>query len=70
VAAGCGGEGDAAPAPPAPESRLRLDLDGVQVVRARLDLSPTNEPGFLFGAFVRGSLVTYLGLQPPLADAE
>jgi hypothetical protein len=48
----------------------RLELDGLPVVRARLDPSPTNGPGFLFGAFVRGSLVTYLGLQPPLADAE
>lgn len=48
----------------------RLDLDGLEVARARLELSPTNEPGFLFGAFVRGSIVTYFGLQPPLADAE
>ena len=48
----------------------RLELDGLEAARARLELSPTNEPGFLFGAFVRGSLVTYFGLQPPLADAE
>ena len=48
----------------------RLELEGLHVVRARLRLAPTNGPGFLFGAFVRGSLVTYFGLQPPLADAE
>ena len=48
----------------------RLELEGLPVLRARLDLSPTNDPGFLFGTFVRGSMVTYFGLQPPLADAE
>ena len=48
----------------------RLELEGLHVVRAQLRLAPTNGPGFLFGAFVRGSLVTYFGLQPPLADAE
>jgi hypothetical protein len=47
----------------------RLDADGVEVARARLELTPEAEPGFLFGAFVRGSLVTYLGLQGPLEDA-
>ena len=47
----------------------RLELEGLPVLRARLDLSPTNGPGFLFGTFVRGSMVTYFGLQPPLADA-
>jgi hypothetical protein len=48
----------------------RLELEGLPVLRARLDPSPTNDPGFLFGTFVRGSMVTYFGLQPPLADAE
>jgi hypothetical protein len=47
----------------------RLTTDGVEAVRARLELAPGAEPGFLFGAFVRGSLVTYIGLQGPLEDA-
>jgi hypothetical protein len=38
---------------------------GLAGVRVHLTDAPGTEPGELFGAFDRGSLVTYLGLQPP-----
>lgn len=41
------------------------DADGLPGVRAVLEDAPGAGPGELFGAFDRGSLVTYLGLQPP-----
>ena len=42
-------------------------LSSGNVFAARAELSPLAEdgPGFLFGAFDRGSLLTYIGLAPP-----
>lgn len=42
-------------------------LDGEGLHAARALVSPADEgvPGFLFGAFDRGSVLTYLGLAPP-----
>jgi hypothetical protein len=39
--------------------------DGLSVARVKLTRAPGTDPGFLFGAFDRGSLLTYMGLQPP-----
>ena len=41
------------------------DEGGLAVARAVVTRAPGTEPGFLFGAFDRGSMLTYLGLQPP-----
>jgi hypothetical protein len=38
---------------------------GLTVGRAVLDRAPGTDEGFLFGAFDRGSVLTYIGLQPP-----
>jgi hypothetical protein len=38
---------------------------GLAGVRVALEDAPGAHPGQLFGAFDRGSLVTYMGLQPP-----
>ena len=40
-------------------------LEGLRVARAELVAAPGAEPGLLFRAFDRGSLLTYIGLQPP-----
>lgn len=42
------------------------DVVGVHVARAELDLAAGTPPGVLFGAFVRGSLLTYLGAGRPI----
>jgi hypothetical protein len=39
--------------------------DDLQVARAELVAAVGTEPGLLFRAFNRGSLLTYMGLQPP-----
>jgi hypothetical protein len=39
--------------------------EGMAVVRVEITRAPGTDPGFLFGAFDRGSLLTYIGLQPP-----
>jgi len=41
------------------------DAGGLAVARVVLDRASGTEPGFLFGAFDRGSMLTYLGMQPP-----
>ena len=38
---------------------------GLAVARVTVTRAPGTDPGFLFGAFDRGSMLTYLGLQPP-----
>jgi hypothetical protein len=38
---------------------------GLDGVRVELEDAPGKDPGVLFGAFDRGSLITYLGQQPP-----
>jgi hypothetical protein len=38
---------------------------GQSVARVVITRAPGTGPGFLFGAFDRGSLLTYMGLQPP-----
>ncbi|MGH2953394.1 MAG: hypothetical protein ACRDK9_05140 [Solirubrobacterales bacterium] len=43
-----------------------FDREGLRVARAELVLVPGAEPGLLFAAFSRGSLLTYIGLQRPL----
>jgi hypothetical protein len=44
-----------------------FEQDGLQVARAKLVAPAGAEPGLLFRAFDRGSMLTYLGLQPPPA---
>ena len=41
------------------------ESDRIPVARAKLTAAPGAEPGHLFRAFDRGSLLTYIGLQPP-----
>ncbi len=41
------------------------EYDGLRVARAELTAPTGAEPGLLFAAFDRGSLLTYIGLQPP-----
>jgi hypothetical protein len=41
------------------------DQGELAVRRVAVTRAPGTAPGFLFGAFDRGSLLTYLGLQPP-----
>jgi hypothetical protein len=43
---------------------------GLAGVRVTLEDAPGVDPGELFGAFDRGSLVTYMGLQPPPVPAN
>lgn len=43
----------------------RLESEGAHAARARIELAPGRPPGFLFGAFVRGSLITYFGVPGP-----
>lgn len=45
-----------------------LDGDGAGAARARLTLAEDAQPGYLFDAFVHGSLITYLGLASPQAQ--
>ena len=40
------------------------------VANVRITRAPETEPGFLFGAFDRGSTLTYLGLQPPPSPGD
>jgi hypothetical protein len=47
-----------------------LSGDGVSAARAKLTLADGEQPGMLFGAFVRGSLVTYLGVADSLGEGE
>lgn len=42
-----------------------FDEAGLRVARTELVTPPGTEPGLLFRAFNRGSLLTYMGLQPP-----
>jgi hypothetical protein len=44
-----------------------LEADDAGVARARLTLRDCEKPGYLFDAFVHGSLITYLGLASPQA---
>ena len=44
----------------------RESTDEWEVSRAELELAPGVDPGFLFGAFTRGSLLTYLGAARPI----
>ena len=39
--------------------------EGLSVARVELTRAPDTDQGFLFGAFDRGSMLTYMGLQPP-----
>ena len=41
--------------------------DGPAAARASLEPAP-GTPGFVFGALVRGSLLTYTGSEPPISD--
>jgi hypothetical protein len=41
------------------------DQGALRVIRAELSNAPATEPGLLFRLFDRGSLLTYMGLQPP-----
>ena len=41
------------------------DEGGLAVARVVVTRAPGTDPGFLFGAFDRGSMLTYMGLQPP-----
>jgi hypothetical protein len=43
----------------------RYESQGQHVLRATLTRGPEAKPGFLFGAFVRGSLPTWAGASPP-----
>lgn len=45
----------------------RFEAQGFHILRARITPGPEAQPGFLFGAFVRGSLPTYVGAPPPPA---
>jgi hypothetical protein len=41
------------------------DQGAMRVARVELTTAAGEEPGFLFGAFDRGSVLTYMGLNPP-----